>query len=79
MKVPVAKNADGSPITGIVRSELTTPAHTIPATPTTTLNLSSGWFTAMITTAYPTVSTDNRTPTASCRNSRCGRTSTSRA
>ncbi len=64
MKVPVAKNADGSPITGIVRSELTTPAHTIPATPTTTLNLSSGWFTAMITTAYPTVSTDNRTPLA---------------
>jgi hypothetical protein len=64
MKVPVARNADGSPITGTVRSELTTAAHTNPATPTTTLNLSSGWFTAMITTAYPTVSTDNRTPLA---------------
>jgi hypothetical protein len=64
MKVPVARNADGSPITGIVRSELTTAAQTIPATPTTTLNLSSGWFTGIATTAYPTVSTDNRTPLA---------------
>ena len=64
MKVPVARNADGSPIAGIVRSELTTAPQTVPATPTTTLNLSSGWFTAMITTAYPTVSTDNRTPLA---------------
>ena len=69
MKVPVARNADGSPITGIVRSELTTAAQTIPATPTTTLNLSSGWFTALATASYPTVSTDNkrRSPTASFR------------
>src|SRR5215831_12615499 len=36
MKVPVARNPDGSSITGIVRSELTTPAHTIPKAPTTT-------------------------------------------
>jgi hypothetical protein len=64
MKVPVAHNADGSPITGIVRSELTTAREIIPTTPTTTLNLSSGWFTAMATTAYPTVSPDNRTALA---------------
>src|ERR1700704_3172656 len=64
MKVPVARNGDGSPIPGIVRSELTTPAHAIPTTPITTLNLSSGWFTQMIPPAYPTVSTDNRTPLA---------------
>jgi Alpha/beta hydrolase domain len=64
MKVPVARNPDGSLITGIVRSELTTPAHTIPRTPITTLNLSSGWFTGMATTAYPTVSMDNRAPLA---------------
>ena len=64
MNVPVARNADGSMITGIVRSELTTAREIIPTTPTTTLNLSSGWFTAMATTAYPTVSTDNRAPYA---------------
>ena len=67
MKVPVARNADGSPITGIVRSELTTARDIIPTTPTTTLNLSSGWFTGMITKSYPTVSTDNGTAsTRSC-------------
>jgi hypothetical protein len=64
MKVPVARNADGTPITGIVRSELTTPSHVIPAQAITTLNLSGGWFTGVITTAYPTVSMDNRTPLA---------------
>jgi len=37
MKVPVARNGDGSPITGIVRSELTTPAHAIPTTPITNI------------------------------------------
>src|SRR5499427_8719460 len=58
MTVPVAHNPDGSPITGLVRSELTTIA------PSTTLNLSSGWFTGLITTSYPTVSTDNKTPLA---------------
>jgi hypothetical protein len=64
MKVPVARNTDGSPITGLVRTELTTASHVIPATPTTTLELSGGWFTGMATTSYPTVSTDNRTPLA---------------
>jgi hypothetical protein len=64
MKVPIARNADGSPITGNVRAELTTARGVIPAMPTKTLNLSSGWFTAMATTTYPTVSTDNRTPLA---------------
>lgn len=51
--LPIAKNPDGSPVTGIVRSELTTLA------PTTTLNLSSGWFTAMNHLSYPTVEIDN--------------------
>jgi hypothetical protein len=54
MTVPVARNPDGSAITGLVRSELTT------LSPTTTLNLSSGWFTALATAAYPTVDTDNK-------------------
>ena len=58
LQVPVAKNADGTPVTGMLRTELTTNA------PTTTLNLSSGWFTALITQSYPTVSTDNRTALA---------------
>ncbi len=58
LKVPVARNADGTPITGNVRSELVTQA------PTTTLNLSSGWFTALATAAYPTVNADNRAPLA---------------
>ena len=58
LDVPVAKNSDGSPITGPVRTELTTLA------PTKTLNLSSGWFTGMITKSYPTASIDNRTATS---------------
>jgi hypothetical protein len=41
--VPVAKDPDGSSITGLVRSERMT------AVPTTNLNLSNGWFTAFIT------------------------------
>jgi hypothetical protein len=57
MQVPVAKNPDGSPITGVVRNELTT------LNPTTTLPLQSGWFT-FASKPYPTVSTDNRTPLA---------------
>jgi hypothetical protein len=56
MKVPVARNPDGSSITGLVRSELTTNPFVLPPAPTTTLNLSSGWFTAMATSSYPTVS-----------------------
>ncbi len=58
LDAPVARNRDGSPITGTVRSELTT------LQPITTLNLSSGWFTQLNHRAYPTVSTDNRTPLA---------------
>lgn len=53
MKVPVARNADGSAITGIVRNELTV----LRATPT--LNLQSGWFTGG-SSPYPTVNTDNK-------------------
>jgi len=58
LSVPIAKNADGSPITGVVRGEL------IVRTPTKTLNLSTGWFTLMSHASYPTVSVDNRTPLA---------------
>ncbi|NVN88729.1 MAG: hypothetical protein HXX15_21845 [Rhodopseudomonas sp.] len=57
MQVPVARNADGSPITGVVRNELTVPALT------TTVALQSGWFTPA-SRPYPTVNTDNRTPLA---------------
>src|SRR5215467_3319440 len=64
MKVPVARNADGSPITGTVRSPLTTPAQIVPTAPINTLNLSSGWLTGLAHTAYPTVNADNRTPLA---------------
>ena len=53
-QVPAARNHDGSPVTGLVRSDLSVTA------PATTLNLSSGWFTGMITDSYPTASTDNR-------------------
>src|SRR3954467_5918858 len=40
MQVPVAKNSNGSPITGVVRNELIVPA------PTKTIALQSGWFTS---------------------------------
>ncbi len=53
MTVPVARNPDGSTISGIVRSEL------IAQTPTNTLSLSSGWFSGG-SSPYPSVSTDNR-------------------
>jgi hypothetical protein len=58
LSVPVARNADGTPITGLVRAEFVT------MVPTTTLNLSSGWFTGMTHAAYSTVSTDNSAPLA---------------
>jgi hypothetical protein len=58
MKVPAARNADGSPITGVVRAELVLGAAA--TGPAKTLNLSSGWFTAMTHASYPTASTDNR-------------------
>jgi alpha/beta hydrolase family protein len=52
MQVPVAKNPDGSAISGTVRNELTV------LRPTTTLPLQSGWFTAA-SKPYPAVDTDN--------------------
>jgi hypothetical protein len=57
MQVPIAKNSNGSPITGVVRNELMT------TSPTTTLALQSGWFTPA-SKPYPTVNTDNKTPLA---------------
>jgi hypothetical protein len=54
LTVPAARNPDGTPVTGIVRTELTT------LTARNTLNLSSGWFTMLNHHSYPTVSTDNR-------------------
>jgi hypothetical protein len=55
--VPVARNSDGSPITGTVRNEL------IVLRPSTTIPLASGWFTSA-SKPYPTVSTDNKTALA---------------
>jgi hypothetical protein len=53
----VARNPDGSPITGIVRSEMTALATT------TTLPISSSWQVADAPPdSYPAVSTDNRQP-----------------
>lgn len=62
MTVPVAHNADGSPIVGVVRTELVLPPAAKAAV--TTLNLSSGWFTGMFHKSYPTASTDNTKPFA---------------
>ena len=58
LTVPVAKNPDGSAITGVVRGEM------IVQVPAKTLNLSSGWFTGLNHSSYPTASVDNRTPLA---------------
>ncbi len=55
LQAPVAKNPDGSSITGVVRSEMVVGA------PARFLPLSAGWFTSTTHAAYPTVSTDNRT------------------
>src|SRR4051812_22695806 len=57
MQVPIARNSNGSPITGVVRNEL------IVSEPTTTIALQSGWFTPG-SKPYPTVSMDNKTPLA---------------
>jgi len=54
MQVPIARNRDGSSITGTVRAEF------IVAAATTTLNLSSGTFTGLTHASYPTVSTNNK-------------------
>ncbi len=53
LQVPVARNPDGSPITGRVRTEI------IVTTPADSANLDGGWFTGNITDSYPTASTDN--------------------
>src|SRR5919108_6517880 len=47
LRVPVARNADGTSITGVVRSEIVVPA------PTTMVNLSTGHFTQMTHASYP--------------------------
>ena len=57
MQVPVARNANGTPITGVVRNEV------IVSAPTATVALQSGWFTPA-SKPYPTVSADNKTPLA---------------
>jgi hypothetical protein len=56
MQVPIAQNPDGSPITGIVRSEIIVSARI------NTQNLGSGQFTGLTHASYPTVSTDNKAP-----------------
>jgi len=58
MERRIARNPDGSSITGIVRAEF------IVAAATRTLNLSSGTFTGLTHASYPTVGTDNKTPLA---------------
>ncbi len=58
--VPVAHTKNGTAITGIVRSELKLGPGASQST--STLLLSSGHFTGLTHAAYPTVSTDNRTP-----------------
>lgn len=54
LAAPVAKNPDGSPIVGVLRSEIVVnqPAKTLP--------LSAGFFTAQVHHAYATASTDNK-------------------
>ena len=54
MTVPIAHNRDGGTITGRVRGEY------IVTAPTATQNLSSGSFTGLTHTSFPTVSLDNR-------------------
>jgi len=63
-KVPVARNRDGSSITGIVRSELKLGPTATGTPPTFVLNLSSGHFTGLSHAPYATVSTDNSKPLA---------------
>jgi hypothetical protein len=57
MTVPIARNPDGTSITGIVRQEIIVGATTV----TTALN-SSRFTSGTNHTTYPTASTDNRTP-----------------
>ena len=48
LQVPVARQSDGSAITGLVRAELV-----VQTAPATVLNLSSGWFTGMTHASAP--------------------------
>ena len=57
MRVPIARNADGSSITGLVRSEFTVAAAT------NTQLLSAGRYTGA-SAPYPTANTDNKVPFA---------------
>lgn len=57
LKVPVARNPDGSPLTGLMRAEFAA------ATAAKTLDLGAGWFTGGGTHAsYPTAELDNTKP-----------------
>ena len=58
LTVPVARNPNGSTITGPVRSEI------IVTTPATSVGLGAGWFSTGTHDSYPTVSTDNKTKLA---------------
>ncbi len=54
MQVPVARHADGSPVTGVVRSEI------VVQQAANTVLLSTGSFTGMTHAPYPTAATDHR-------------------
>jgi hypothetical protein len=58
LRVPVARDPGGGPITGPVRAEFIVQA------PVRTLPLSAGYFTGTRHASYPTVSADHRTPLA---------------
>ncbi len=57
-RVPAAHNADGSPVTGVVRAEFASPVAS------KSQNLGGGWFTTDTTASYPTASLDNAQPFA---------------
>jgi hypothetical protein len=59
VKMPVARNPDGSSVTGLVRAEI------VVSEPAKSVSISTSWFTrAGSHAAYPTVSVDNRKPFA---------------
>lgn len=57
-RVPSARNADGSPVTGLVRAEFAS------AVAAKSLNLGAGWFTTNTHASYATASLDNGKPFA---------------
>ena len=57
-RVPSARNADGSPVTGLVRAEFASPVAA------KSLNLGAGWFTTDTHASYATASLDNTKPFA---------------